>query len=812
MCGIVGYAGNVETACGKPLEVCLQGLERLEYRGYDSAGVALTAPGMDKVTVRKKAGRLKNLVEDIERKPMPLATVGIGHTRWATNGEPSDVNAHPHTSMDGKVAIIHNGIIENASQLRLDLQAEGYRFASATDTEVAAKLLGKIVDKIIAEEGKPNLFKAVRRMVRMLEGAFTILATDCRQPDIVVGARHDSPLVVGLGDGENFLGSDVAAFVAYTKRAMEVDQDQAVCVSADKVIVTDFDGNVIENPKTYTVDWDASAAEKGGWDSFMDKEIHEDPAAVQRTLLGRFDPNGDITLDEVRIDQHDFKAIDKIIVVACGTASYAGQVAKYAIEHWVRIPVEIELAHEFRYRDPIQSGETMDTLMALRHAREQGSKVLAICNTQGASIPRESDAVLYTHAGPEVAVASTKAFVAQITAAYLLGLYLAQVKGAMFRDEIHQVLDSLKDMPRKIQWVLDTQPKTIQAAAERMVNANSFLFLGRHVGYPVALEGALKLKEIAYTFTEGFAAGELKHGPIALVDEGEPVVFIVPPERGRNVLHAKVISGIEEVKARGAYIIAVAEQGEPHIPFEMDVLYEDERIIVVDKPHFLATMPRGMWYRETALIRLRERLGEPDITPAHRLDRMTAGVLVFVRDPACRGAYQMLFQNKQATKVYECLASCTPIRRPRFGTITQAEPPRPFPLLRRSHITKERGTLAAFEEPGAVNAETLIERGELILPSAGGRWREAPEGGPCLENPPICRYMLHPRTGKTHQLRVHMNSLGLPIVGDDFYPRIQTRLYDDFSQPLQLVARVLRFTDPITGKRQEFVSRIPLIS
>ncbi|RDX29569.1 glutamine--fructose-6-phosphate transaminase (isomerizing), partial [Bifidobacterium breve] len=411
MCGIVGYAGNVETACGKPLEVCLQGLERLEYRGYDSAGVALTAPGMDKVTVRKKAGRLKNLVEDIERKPMPLATVGIGHTRWATNGEPSDVNAHPHTSMDGKVAIIHNGIIENASQLRLDLQAEGYRFASATDTEVAAKLLGKIVDKIIAEEGKPNLFKAVRRMARMLEGAFTILATDCRQPDIVVGARHDSPLVVGLGDGENFLGSDVAAFVAYTKRAMEVDQDQAVCVSADKVIVTDFDGNVIENPKTYTVDWDASAAEKGGWDSFMDKEIHEDPAAVQRTLLGRFDPNGDITLDEVRIDQHDFKAIDKIIVVACGTASYAGQVAKYAIEHWVRIPVEIELAHEFRYRDPIltprtlvvaisQSGETMDTLMALRHAREQGSKVLAICNTQGASIPRESDAVLYTHAGP----------------------------------------------------------------------------------------------------------------------------------------------------------------------------------------------------------------------------------------------------------------------------------------------------------------------------------------------------------------------------------------------------------------------------
>ena len=579
MCGIVGYAGNVETACGKPLEVCLQGLQRLEYRGYDSAGVALTAPGMDHVEVRKKAGRLANLIEDVERNPMPMATVGIGHTRWATNGVPNDINAHPHTSRDGKVAIIHNGIIENASQLRLDLQTEGYRFSSETDTEVAAKLLGKISEKIVEETGKPDLFKAVRRLARMLEGAFTILATDCRQPGIVVGARHDSPLVVGLGEGENFLGSDVAAFVAYTKRAMEIDQDQAVMVSADKVVVSDFMGNIVADPKTYTVDWDASAAEKGGWDSFMNKEIHEGPAAVQRTLLGRLGKDGNLNLDEVRIDEHDFKAIDKIIVIACGTAAYAGMVAKYAIEHWVRIPVEVELAHEFRYRDPILtprtlvSGETMDTLMALRHAREQGSKVLAICNTQGASIPRESDAVLYTHAGPEVAVASTKAFVAQITAAYVLGLYLAQVKGAMFRDEIAQTLDSLKDMPRKIQWVLDTQTKTVHDAAAQMVDAKSFLFLGRHVGYPVAMEGALKLKEIAYTFTEGFAAGELKHGPIALVDEGEPVVFIVPPARGRNVLHAKVISGIEEVKARGAYIIAVAEENDPDVERYADVVF-----------------------------------------------------------------------------------------------------------------------------------------------------------------------------------------------------------------------------------------------
>ena len=572
------------TACGKPLEVCMQGLGRLEYRGYDSAGVALAAPGMNLVAVRKKAGRLDNLKADLKRSPLPDATVGIGHTRWATNGEPSDTNAHPHVSADGKIAIIHNGIIENASQLKMDLQSEGYVFSSGTDTEVAAKLLGKVANTIIEETGKPDLFKALRRVARMLTGAFTILAVDCRQPDIVVGARHDSPLVVGLGEGENFLGSDVAAFVAYTKNAMEIGQDQAVCISGDQVIVTDFNGNPVKDSKRFTVDWDASAAEKGGWPSFMDKEIHEDPEAVANTLLGRFDDQGDIVLDEVHIGLDVFRQIDKIIVVACGTASYAGMVAKYAIEHWVRIPVEVELAHEFRYRDPIltprtlvvaisQSGETMDTLMALRHAREQGSRVLAICNTQGASIPRESDAVLYTHAGPEIAVASTKAFVAQIVAAYLLGLYLAQVKGTMYRDEIRHILEQLKDMPQKIQWVLDNQAGNVEQAAKQMVNAHSFLFLGRHVGYPVALEGALKLKEIAYTFTEGFAAGELKHGPIALVDAGEPVVVIVPSARGRNILHNKVISGIEEVKARGAFTIAVAELGDPDVEQYADVVF-----------------------------------------------------------------------------------------------------------------------------------------------------------------------------------------------------------------------------------------------
>ena len=366
--------------------------------------------------------------------------------------------------------------------------------------------------------------------------------------------------MVGLGEGENFLGSDVAAFVAYTKRAMEIDQDQAVMVSADKVVVSDFMGNIVADPKTYTVDWDASAAEKGGWDSFMNKEIHEGPAAVQRTLLGRLGKDGNLNLDEVRIDEHDFKAIDKIIVIACGTAAYAGMVAKYAIEHWVRIPVEVELAHEFRYRDPIltprtlvvaisQSGETMDTLMALRHAREQGSKVLAICNTQGASIPRESDAVLYTHAGPEVAVASTKASWRRLLPLTCLACIWRRSRVQCSATKSRRRWIPSKTCLARSSGFSTRRPRPCMMLPRRWsMRSPSCSWVSCR--YPVAMEGALKLKEIAYTFTEGFAAGELKHGPIALVDEGEPVVFIVPPARGRNVLHAKVISGIEEVKAR----------------------------------------------------------------------------------------------------------------------------------------------------------------------------------------------------------------------------------------------------------------------
>ncbi|WP_372592745.1 glutamine--fructose-6-phosphate transaminase (isomerizing) [Actinotalea sp.] len=574
MCGIVGYVGE-RVAGARPLEVVMGGLARLEYRGYDSAGVALVTG--DGLVTAKKAGKLVNLSGLLEDAPLPLATAGIGHTRWATHGAPNDLNAHPHLSEDGRVAVIHNGIIENFVVLRAELVAAGVHLASETDTEVVAHLLGAAYDEL------GDLTSAMQQVARRLQGTFTLLAVHADAPDVVVGTRHDSPLVVGLGDGENFLGSDVAAFIAYTREAMELGQDEIVTLTPESVSVIDFDGNAVE-PHRYTVDWDASAAQKGGFSSFMDKEIHDQPQAIADTLLGRTDLSGHLVLDEIRVDEAVLRQVDKIIVIACGTAAYAGQVAKYAIEHWCRIPVEVELAHEFRYRDPVvnaktlvvavsQSGETMDTLMAVRHAREQGATVLAIVNTHGSTIPRESDAVLYTHAGPEVAVASTKAFLAQITAAYLLGLYLAQLRGTKFPDEIAELLDDLREIPAKVQTVLDGADH-VRDVARAMKDAPSVIFLGRHVGYPVAMEGALKLKEIAYLHAEGFAAGELKHGPIALIEPGQPVFVIVPSPRGRDVLHSKVVSNIQEIRARGARTLVIAEEGDEDVlPFADEVFF-----------------------------------------------------------------------------------------------------------------------------------------------------------------------------------------------------------------------------------------------
>jgi len=570
MCGIVGYVGDKQA-----LEVVVSGLRRLEYRGYDSAGVAVIADG--RLDVRKKAGKLVNLETLLGADPLAESTTGIGHTRWATHGGPTDTNAHPHVSEDGTVAVIHNGIIENFAELRDQLTSDGVRLASDTDTEVVAHLLARTLP-----QAGGNLTEAMRLVCRELQGAFTLVAIRTADPDLVVGARRNSPLVVGVGEGENFLASDVAAFVEHTRHALELGQDQIVSLTKDAVHVIDFDGNAVE-ASPYSVDWDASAAEKGGYDLFMLKEIAEQPKAVADALRGRIGRDGRLQLDEMRLDDAALRSITKVIVVACGTASHAGMVAKYAVEHWTRIPVEVELASEFRYRDPIvgpstlviaisQSGETMDTLMALRHAAEQGAPTLAICNTVGSTIPREADAVLYTYAGPEIAVASTKAFLTQIIAAYLVGLYLAQVRGTMFTDEISRIMAELNDMPQKVDLVLDTV-EPVRAIARALADTSSVLFIGRHVGYPVALEGALKLKELAYMHAEGFAAGELKHGPIALIEEGVPVVVIVPSPRGRALLHDKLLSAIQEVRARGARIIAVAEEGDERItPFTDHVI------------------------------------------------------------------------------------------------------------------------------------------------------------------------------------------------------------------------------------------------
>ncbi|WP_129307376.1 glutamine--fructose-6-phosphate transaminase (isomerizing) [Streptomyces sp. L2] len=598
MCGIVGYVGSQSA-----LDVVMAGLKRLEYRGYDSAGVAVPADGG--LAAAKRAGKLVNLEKELVDRPLPAGSTGIGHTRWATHGGPTDANAHPHLDNAGRVAVVHNGIIENFAVLRAELAERGHELASETDTEVVAHLLAEEFSSCA------DLAEAMRLVCRRLEGAFTLVAVHADEPDVVVGARRNSPLVVGVGEGEAFLASDVAAFIAHTRSAIELGQDQVVELRRDGVTVTGFDGRPAE-VRSYHVDWDASAAEKGGYDYFMLKEIAEQPKAVADTLLGRIDASGSLSLDELRIGAAELREVDKVVIVACGTAFHAGLIAKYAIEHWTRIPCEVELASEFRYRDPIlgprslviaisQSGETMDTLMALRHAREQGSKVLAICNTNGSTIPRESDAVLYTHAGPEVAVASTKAFLTQLVACYLVALYLGQVRGTKWGDEIREVVRDLSRISVEVERVLETM-EPVRALARTLAAKNTVLFLGRHVGYPVALEGALKLKELAYMHAEGFAAGELKHGPIALIEEDLPVVVVVPSPRGRSVLHDKIVSNIQEIRARGARTIVIAEEGD-----EAVVPYADHLIRIPATPTLLqplvATVPLQVFACELATAR-----------------------------------------------------------------------------------------------------------------------------------------------------------------------------------------------------------------
>jgi len=595
MCGIVGYSGPQSAAT--PL---IEGLRRLEYRGYDSAGIALGTPG--KLFIEKKAGKLSNLEGSLDSS-LPVVHSGIGHTRWATHGGPTDGNAHPHVDNEGKLAVIHNGIIENYSELRKELEARGHKFSSETDTESVAHLLSDLRKK-----HNGDLSAAMREAVKALRGSFTLLAIHGDAPEVVVGVRRNSPLVVGLGNGENFMASDVAAFIDYTKRAIELGQDEVVTMTPTSVIITDLDGKAVA-PKEYQITWDASAAQKGGFTHFMLKEIFEQPKAVADTLIGRLSDNKQIVLDELHMSADEIRALKKITVIACGTAYHAGLVAKYAIEKWAKIPVDVEIASEFRYRDPIidagtlviaisQSGETMDTLMAVRHAKAAGGRVLAICNTNSSTIPRESDAVLYTHAGPEIAVASTKALLTQMVAVYLIGLHLAQVNGALKDAEVESLYKELLELPGKIEQILETV-EPLRALTRSFAENNIVLFLGRNIGYPVALEGALKLKELAYIHAEGFAGGELKHGPIALIDQGTPVIAILPAGH-EHALDEKMLSNIQEVKARGARVIVIAEEG-AHVEGAEHII----RIPVVPAlfQPVLATVPLQVFAYEMAVAR-----------------------------------------------------------------------------------------------------------------------------------------------------------------------------------------------------------------
>jgi glucosamine--fructose-6-phosphate aminotransferase (isomerizing) len=593
MCGIVGYVGQ-RPACG----IVVNALRRMEYRGYDSSGVAVV-DGSGGLTVRRRAGRLANLeaaLADTDDASL-VGSTGLGHTRWATHGRPTDRNAHPHRDAAGKIAVVHNGIIENFATLRAELEAIGVEFASDTDTEVAVHL---VAWQYHHGENAGDFVASVLAVLPRLEGHFTLVFANADEPGTIVAARRSTPLVVGVGDGEMFVGSDVAAFIEHTRDAVELGQDQAVVLTADGYRITDFHGEPAVDFREFHIDWDMSAAEKGGYEYFMLKEIAEQPAAVSDTLLGHF-ADGRIVLDEQRLSDQELREIDKVFVVACGTAYHSGLLAKYAIEHWTRLPVEVELASEFRYRDPVldghtlvvaisQSGETADTLEAVRHAKEQKAKVLAICNTNGSQIPRECDAVLYTRAGPEIGVASTKTFLAQIAANYLVGLALAQARGTKYPDEVEREYRALEAMPDLIARVLETAAEPVSALAHQFAPSQTVLFLGRHVGYPVALEGALKLKELAYMHAEGFAAGELKHGPIALIEDGLPVIVVMPSPKNAPTLHAKLLSNIREIQARGAITIVIAEEGDDTVRPYADHLIEIPAVATLFQP-LLATIP-----------------------------------------------------------------------------------------------------------------------------------------------------------------------------------------------------------------------------
>ncbi len=591
----MGYTGPQSA-----LTPIVEGLRRLEYRGYDSAGIALGTHGS--LFVEKRAGKLSNL-EGALPANMPTVHSGIGHTRWATHGGPTDHNAHPHLDNEGKLAVIHNGIIENYAELKAELQGRGHTFTSETDTESVAHLLSDL-----RKENSGDLTAAMRAAVKRLRGSFTLLAIHADAPETIVGVRRNSPLVAGLGQGENFLASDVAAFIDYTKRAVELGQDEVVTINPEGISICDLEGKAVDL-REYEITWDAAAAQKGGFAHFMLKEIFDQPKAIADTLIGRLSDNNQVQLDELHMSDEEMRKIKRISVIACGTAYHAGMVAKYAIEKWAKIPVDVEIASEYRYRDPIvdkdsliiaisQSGETMDLLMAVRHAKAAGGRVLAVCNTNSSTIPRESDAVLYTHAGPEIAVASTKAFLTQIVAIYLIGLKLAQVRGTLTDNQVKDFYNEMLELPAKVEQILETI-EPLRELTRKFATSDTVLFLGRGIEYPIALEGALKLKELAYIHAEGFAGGELKHGPIALIEEGTVVIAILPTA-DEHALDEKMLSNIQEVKARGARVIVIAPEGAEVIGAEYIIR------IPVASPLFqpvLATVPLQVFAYEIAVAR-----------------------------------------------------------------------------------------------------------------------------------------------------------------------------------------------------------------
>ena len=569
MCGIVGYVGEAEA-----LPILMEGMKKLEYRGYDSAGIAVVSGG--EISVVRKAGQIVNLERELQGNTLQ-GSLGIGHTRWATHGAPNDSNAHPHRDCTGKIAIVHNGIIENHDVIRADLEREGHEFSSETDTEVAAHL----IESIVKSKGA-SLLEAVTEAVNVLEGAFALVCINAEEPDVIVVARQEPPIIVGATEDAGLVGSDIPALLAYTRNVVPLDNHQIAEVRPGSVRVFDFDGNEVE-VKPVHVEWDLDAAEKGGYEDFMLKEIFEQPEAVRNTMRGRIREGGIVQLDEVHWDVDTLKRINKIVIVACGTSFHAGMAARHAIEHWTRIPVELDRASEFRYRDPVldsnslvigiaQSGETADTLAAVRFGKEMGASVVAVTNVVGSSITRDADAVLFTHAGPEVGVAATKTYLAQLVAMNLLALYLAQQRGTMPEDKLIETVEAMQRLPEQVEEVLAISGD-VQRAAKRYADARDFLFIGRGVGQSVAMEGALKLKEISYIHAEGYAAGELKHGAIALIEDGVPVVAILTGWR----MYDKMLANVEEVRARGADTILIAPQGDERARALANELFEVPR-------------------------------------------------------------------------------------------------------------------------------------------------------------------------------------------------------------------------------------------